>query len=201
MTRSTQACFLTADRQCTELPLLRLPRLVLEVFGCDPCVPRDLAWVGWRGARCKGGRCKKPIPVVRPTPPHRAACDERPRLADSFSRLGQSGARGIPRVARPAGRGRRMNSFSHFVFYKFAERGVLHSSRDPKSVPRATTQRHAIRYQARREAAGAAFLHLPPSSEGMDVCVCICVSLTHTHSLTHSLTHGMDMKQRHELVN
>ena len=27
MTRSTQACFLAADRQCTELPLLRLPRL------------------------------------------------------------------------------------------------------------------------------------------------------------------------------
>ena len=32
VTRSTrQACFLTADRQCTELPLLRLPRLVPEV--------------------------------------------------------------------------------------------------------------------------------------------------------------------------
>ena len=46
--------------------------------------PRDLARVGWRGARCREGRCKKPIPVVRPTPPHRAACDERPRLADSF---------------------------------------------------------------------------------------------------------------------
>merc|ERR1712086_28360 len=27
VTRSTQACFLAADRQCTELPLLRLPRL------------------------------------------------------------------------------------------------------------------------------------------------------------------------------
>ena len=26
VTRSTQACFLAADRQCTELPLLRLPR-------------------------------------------------------------------------------------------------------------------------------------------------------------------------------
>ena len=35
VTRSTQACFLTADRQCTELPLLRLPRLVPEVVGCD----------------------------------------------------------------------------------------------------------------------------------------------------------------------
>ena len=31
VTRSTQAWFLTADRQCTELPLLRLPRLVPEV--------------------------------------------------------------------------------------------------------------------------------------------------------------------------
>ena len=31
VTRSTEACFLTADRQCTELPLLRLPRLVPEV--------------------------------------------------------------------------------------------------------------------------------------------------------------------------
>ena len=66
VTRSTQACFLAADRQCTELPLLRLPRLVPEVVGCDPCVPRDLARVGWRGARCREGLCKKPIPVVRP---------------------------------------------------------------------------------------------------------------------------------------
>mmetsp|Transcript_15318 Transcript_15318/g.43973 ORF Transcript_15318/g.43973 Transcript_15318/m.43973 type:complete len:212 (-) Transcript_15318:32-667(-) len=31
---------------------------------------RDLARVGWRGARCREGRCKKPIPVVRPAPPH-----------------------------------------------------------------------------------------------------------------------------------
>ena len=31
VTRATEACFLTADRQCTELPLLRLPRLVPEV--------------------------------------------------------------------------------------------------------------------------------------------------------------------------
>ena len=31
VTRATEACFLTADRQCTELPLLRLPRLVSEV--------------------------------------------------------------------------------------------------------------------------------------------------------------------------
>ena len=31
VTRATEACFLTADRQCTELPLLRLPRLYLIV--------------------------------------------------------------------------------------------------------------------------------------------------------------------------
>ena len=31
VTRSTHACFLAADRQCTELPLLRLPRLVPEL--------------------------------------------------------------------------------------------------------------------------------------------------------------------------
>ena len=30
VTRAMEACFLTADRQCTELPLLRLPRLVPE---------------------------------------------------------------------------------------------------------------------------------------------------------------------------
>jgi len=35
VTRATEACFLTADRQCTELPLLRLPRLVTEVVGCS----------------------------------------------------------------------------------------------------------------------------------------------------------------------
>ena len=38
VTRATEACFLAADRQCTELPLLRLPRLVPEVVGCDPFV-------------------------------------------------------------------------------------------------------------------------------------------------------------------
>ena len=55
VTRSTEACFLTADRQCTELPLLRLPRLVPEVVGCYPCVPRDLARVGWRGLAARKG--------------------------------------------------------------------------------------------------------------------------------------------------
>ena len=74
VTRSTQACFLAADRQCTELPLLRLPRLVPEVVGCDPFVPRDLARVGWRGLA--------PFLPIGPR--------ERPRLADSFSRLGQA---------------------------------------------------------------------------------------------------------------
>ena len=50
MTRSTQACFLAADRQCTELPLLRLPRLIHEFRGSDPMrQTRDLARVGWRG--------------------------------------------------------------------------------------------------------------------------------------------------------
>ena len=74
VTRATEACFLTADRQCTELPLLRLPRLVPEVVGCDPFVPRDLARVGWRGLA--------PFLPIGPR--------ERPRLADSFSRLGQA---------------------------------------------------------------------------------------------------------------
>ena len=74
VTRATEACFLAADRQCTELPLLRLPRLVPEVVGCDPFVPRDLARVGWRG-----------LAPFLPIGPH-----ERPRLADSFSRLGQA---------------------------------------------------------------------------------------------------------------
>ena len=73
VTRATEACFLTADRQCTELPLLRLPRLVPEVVGSDPFAARDLARVGWRGARCKEGLCKKPIPVVCLVSPHRAA--------------------------------------------------------------------------------------------------------------------------------
>ena len=40
--------FSGGDRQCTELPLLRLPRLVPEVVGCDPFVPRDLARAGVR---------------------------------------------------------------------------------------------------------------------------------------------------------
>ena len=100
VTRSTQACFLAADRQCTELPLLRLPRLVPEFRGSDPMrQTRDLARVGWRGARCREGLCKKPIPVVRPAPPHRAACAATPRR---FVFAPGSGARGIPRVARPA---------------------------------------------------------------------------------------------------
>merc|ERR1711904_73015 len=50
VTRATEAWFLTADRQCTELPLLRLPRLVPEFRGSDPMrQTRDLARVGWRG--------------------------------------------------------------------------------------------------------------------------------------------------------
>ena len=36
VTRSTEACFLTAGRQCTELPLLRLPRLVPEFRESGP---------------------------------------------------------------------------------------------------------------------------------------------------------------------
>ena len=86
VTRATEACFLTADRQCTELPLLRLPRLVHGFRGCDPMrQTRDLARVGWRG-----------LAPFLPIGPH-----ERPRLADSFLRLVQ--ARGAsPRVARPA---------------------------------------------------------------------------------------------------
>ena len=86
VTRATEACFLTADRQCTELPLLRLPRLVPEFRGSDPMrQTRDLARVGWRGLA--------PFLPIGPR--------ERPRLADSFFAPG-SGARGIPRVARPA---------------------------------------------------------------------------------------------------
>ena len=75
VTRSTQACFLAADRQCTELPLLRLPRLVHGFRGSDPMrQTRDLARVGWRG-----------LAPFLPIGPH-----ERPRLADSFPRLGQA---------------------------------------------------------------------------------------------------------------
>ena len=70
ITRSTEAYFLTADRQCTELPLLRLPRLVPEVIGrVLPLRPPRPSAGGLERARCKEGLCKKPIPVVRPTPP------------------------------------------------------------------------------------------------------------------------------------
>ena len=83
VTRATEACFLTADRQCTELPLLRLPRLVPGVVGCDPFAARDLARVGWRGLR-KARKHALRLPLL-PIGPR-----ERPRLADSFSRLGQA---------------------------------------------------------------------------------------------------------------
>ena len=56
VTRSTEACFLTADRQCTELPLLRLPRLVPEFRGSGPMrQTRDLARVVWRGLAARKG--------------------------------------------------------------------------------------------------------------------------------------------------
>ena len=75
VTRATEACFLAADRQCTELPLLRLPRLVHGFRGSDPMrQTRDLARVGWRGLA--------PFLPIGPR--------GRPRLADSFSRLGQA---------------------------------------------------------------------------------------------------------------
>ena len=66
VTRPTEACFLTADRQCTELPLFRLPRLVPEVVGCYPCVPRELALVGWRGLAARKGGVRGRFPQSAP---------------------------------------------------------------------------------------------------------------------------------------
>ena len=89
VTRSTQACFLAADRQCTELPLLRLPRLVHEFRGSDPMrQTRDLARVGWRGLAARKGGVRGRSPQSAPFLP--IGPRERPRLADSFSRLGQA---------------------------------------------------------------------------------------------------------------
>ena len=83
VTRATEACFLAADRQCTELPLLRLPRLVNGFRGSDPMrQTRDLARVGWRG-----------LAPFLPIGPH-----ERPRLADSFFRAW------VRRAGHPPGR-------------------------------------------------------------------------------------------------
>ena len=45
VTRATEACFLAADRQCTELPLLRLPRLV-------PVVETAMRLDGSHGRSC-----------------------------------------------------------------------------------------------------------------------------------------------------
>ena len=64
VTRSTEACFLTADRPCTEL---RVSREWPHASNPGPSAG------GLERARCKEGLCEKPIPVVRPTPPHRAA--------------------------------------------------------------------------------------------------------------------------------
>ena len=121
VTRATEACFLTADRQCTELPLLRLPRLVHEFRGSDPMrQTRDLARVGWRGLA--------PFLPIGPR--------ERPRLADSFSRLGQ--ARGASFNKEKAVRELSIKSHSDFGAWCKAnqeERGIP-SNPDAKPIPR-----------------------------------------------------------------
>ena len=110
VTRSTQACFLAADRQCTELPLLRLPRLVPEVVGCDPFVPRPPrpSAGGLEGARCKRkGGVSSRSPQTTRSPPRSSPSGRVSGLASQirFRACAGSGARGIPRVARPAIRG------------------------------------------------------------------------------------------------
>ena len=62
---------------------------------------RDLARVGWRG-----------LAPFLPIGPHKSRY-KRPRLADSFLAPG-SGARGIPRVARPWGATRCCKSLFHY---------------------------------------------------------------------------------------
>ena len=113
VTRSTQACFLAADRQCTELPLLRLPRLVPEVVGCDPFAARDLARVGWRELA--------PFLPIGPR--------ERPRLADSFSRLGQ---------ARGASPGSLDQRSEEWPLMRRKERGPRGTPPSTQRVPRPT---------------------------------------------------------------
>ena len=86
MTRSMQACFLTADRQCAECPFSDCPGHSSRArAGVTPASPET--YRGWVGgvSRCAEGRCKKPIPIVRrsaPLPP--IGPHKRPRLADSF---------------------------------------------------------------------------------------------------------------------
>ena len=90
VTRSTQAWLLTADRQCTELPLLRLPRLVHEFRRSDPMrQTRDLARVGWRGLAARKGGVRGRSPQSAPFLPIG------PRVSGlasqiRFSRLGQA---------------------------------------------------------------------------------------------------------------
>ena len=82
------------------MPLLRLPRLVPEVVGCDPFVPRDLA-------RVVGGASERraSTPYVFPSSPSGRMSGHASQIR--FSRLGQ--ARGaspgsLPAQVAPGGR-------------------------------------------------------------------------------------------------
>ena len=103
MTRSTQACFLTADSQRTELPLLRLPPAssrgatrsgVAPSIHAYACVkaqtnPRPSARGLFEGACCEEGRVRSRSPVVHPTPPIGPLVSG-PASQIRFSRVGQA---------------------------------------------------------------------------------------------------------------
>ena len=118
MTRSTQACFLTADHQCTDgvAPSPTAPassRVGSSGFSSLPSFVRPRpggragptsSAGGLERARSEEGRCKKPISVVRPVPrflpigPQAAT----PRRFGSRAWVRHERAgRGIPRVVRP----------------------------------------------------------------------------------------------------
>ena len=87
VTRATEACFSDGRPSVHGVAPspTPLPRLVPEFRGSDPMrQTRDLARVGWRGLGWKARKHALRLPLL-PIGPR-----ERPRLADSFSRLVQA---------------------------------------------------------------------------------------------------------------
>ena len=129
VTRSTQACVLAADRQCTELPLLRLPRLLPEVVGCDPA--SDEGWLVVESSlamRLRSLPFVLRLPCFVGTPPNFASNRQPTYVPKRAAQWGTSTA-ALPQSSGQAGRGGCGGSRPRATLLPSAQGRQAHSSR------------------------------------------------------------------------